>query len=260
MKTIHKTLLGVCVAAALAAGGYVVAQGSQPTISDARVAAVIKAIEESGRSITPEQRTQIRQELVKTEVLKDEALAQGLDKDPAFQATMANMQASMLAKQLVFDYASKHPATPAEIRAAYQQTVASQPAQHSYLTRHILYKTKAEADNAIELLRKGKAFDQLASEQSIDAGSREQGGSLGWVTPETLDQAFAEAMTKLKKGQVTAAPVQSQFGWHVIKVDNVRDENRPTLEEAKPQLEQFVLQQKIEKYVAGLLEKAGVPK
>lgn len=260
MKTVHKTLLGVCVAVALAGGGYVIAASSPPSISDARLNAVIKAVEESGRSITPEQREQIRQQMVKTEVLKDETLAQGMDKDPAFEATMENLRADMLAKQLVFDYARKHPTTPAELRTAYQQTIASQPAEKSYLVQHILYKTKAEADTAIELLRKGKAFDQLAREQSVDPGSRDSGGSLGWVTPKTLDPAFSEAMVKLTKGQVTAAPVQSSFGWHVIKMSDVREENRPTLEAAKPQLEQFVMQQKIEKYVATLLDKAGVAK
>lgn len=260
MKTIHKTLSGLCIAAALAGGGYVIAAGSPPSISDARLNAVIKAVEQSGRSVTPEQREMIRKQLVQTEVLKDEALAQGLDKDPQFQITMENLRSDMLAKQLVFDYARKHPATSAEIKQAYQQTIASQPAQKSYLVQHILYKTKAEADTAIELLRKGKAFDQLARTQSADEGSRDSGGSLGWISPESLDPKFAEAMVKLSKGQVTAEPVQSQFGWHVIKLDNVRDENRPTLEEAKPQLEQFVMQQKIEQYVTSLLNKAGVAK
>lgn len=260
MKTIHKTLLGVCIAAAFAAGGYVVAASSPPSISDARVNAVIKAVEESGRTITPEQKTMIRQELIKTEVLKDEALAQGLDKDPEFQATIDNLQASLLAKQLVSDYVKKHPATPAEIKEAYQQTIASQPAQKTYQVSHILYSTKAEADTAIELLRKGKAFDQLARTQSTDEGSRTENGSLGWVSAESLDPAFAEAMVKLSKGQVTAEPVQSSFGWHVIKLDNIREENRPTLEESKAQLEQFVLQQKVQKYIEGLLDKAGVTK
>lgn len=260
MKTIHKTLSGLCIAAALAGGGYVIAAGSPPSISDARLNAVIQAVEQSGRSVTPELREMIKKQLAQTEVLKNEALTLGLDKDPGFQSTMENLRAEMLAQQLVADFKRKHPVTTAEIKQAYQQTIASQPAQKSYLVQHILYKTKAEADTAIELLRKGKAFDQLARTQSADEGSRESGGSLGWVSPESLDPKFAEAMLNLRKGQVTAEPVQSQFGWHVIKLDNVRDENRPTLEEAKPQLEQYVMQQKIEHYLTGLLNKAGIAK
>lgn len=260
MNTIHKTLSGLCIAAALAGGGYVIAAGSPPSISEARLNAVIKAVEQTGRSITPEQREMIRKQLVQTEVLKNEALTLGLDKDPGFQLTMENLRAEMLAQQLAADYKRKHPVTAAEIKQAYQQTIASQPAQKSYLVQHILYSTKAEADTAIELLRKGKAFDQLARAQSADEGSRESGGSLGWVPAESLDPKFAEAMLKLHKGEVTAEPVQTQFGWHVIKLDNIREENRPTLEEAKPQLEQFVMQQKVAQYFSSLLNKAGITK
>jgi peptidyl-prolyl cis-trans isomerase C len=126
-----------------------------------------------------------------------------------------------------------------------------------YKPRHVLVETENEAKAIIARLQNGTPFEEVAKE-SRDPGSRERGGDLGWSNPGMYVQPFSEAMVKLEKGKYTSTPVKSDFGYHVIQLDDVRDVQAPPFEEVKAQLEQRLQQQKVERHVLELREKAKV--
>ncbi|KUM03043.1 peptidylprolyl isomerase [Chromobacterium subtsugae] len=257
----RKLLLTTALVAAFAGSAIAVAgpsiNGQQ--ITDARIDAVAKMMEAQGQNVTPQARDQIKDQLVTAEVLRQEAVKKGLDKSPEFTAELANMQAMALANRLVKDFEKANPVSDADLKAEYDKLAASVPETKQYHARHILVKTEAEAKAVIEALKKGKAFDKLAKEKSIDPGSKNKGGDLDWQEAGTFVAPFSEAMSKLAKGEVTAKPVKTEYGWHVIKLDDVRTQrNVPSLEEIRPQLTQRVMGSRIEKYVADLKAKAQI--
>ena len=257
----RKLLLTTALVAAFAGSAIAVAgpsiNGQQ--ITDARIDAVAKMMEAQGQNVTPQARDQIKDQLVTAEVLRQEAVKKGLDKSPEFTAELANMQAMALANRLVKDFEKANPVSDADLKAEYDKLAASVPETKQYHARHILVKTEAEAKAVIEALKKGKAFDKLAKEKSIDPGSKNKGGDLDWQEAGTFVAPFSEAMSKLAKGEVTAKPVKTEYGWHVIKLDDVRTQrNVPSLDEIRPQLTQRVMGSRIEKYVADLKAKAQI--
>ena len=257
----RKLLLQTALAAAFAGSAIAVAgptvNGQQ--ISDARVDAVAKMMEAQGQSVNPQARDQIKDQLVTAEVLRQEAVKKGLDKSPEFTAELQNMQSMALANRLIKDYEKANPVSDADMTAEYDKLVASVPETKQFHARHILVKSEAEAKSVIDALKKGKSFDKLAKEKSQDPGSKANGGDLGWQEAGTFVAPFSEAMSKLAKGEVTAKPVKTEYGWHVIKLDDVRTQrNVPQLEEIRPQLTQRVMGGRIEKYVADLKAKAQI--
>ncbi|OHX11515.1 peptidylprolyl isomerase [Chromobacterium sphagni] len=257
----RKLLLTTALVAAFAGSAIAVAgptiNGQQ--ITDARIDAVAKMMEAQGQNVTPQARDQIKDQLVTAEVLRQEALKKGLDKTPDFSAELANMQAMALANRLIKDFEKANPISDTELKAEYDKLVASVPETKQYHARHILVKTEAEAKSVIEALKKGKAFDKLAKEKSQDPGSKANGGDLGWQEAGTFVAPFSEAMSKLAKGEVTAKPVKTEYGWHVIKLDDMRTQrNVPALDEIRPQLTQRVMGARVEKYVADLKAKAQI--
>ncbi|UTH73403.1 peptidylprolyl isomerase [Chromobacterium sp. IIBBL 290-4] len=257
----RKLLLTSAVVAALAGSAIAIAgptiNGQQ--ISDARIDAVAKMMEAQGQNVTPQARDQIKDQLVTAEVLRQEAVKQGLDKSPDFAAELANMQAMALANRLIKNYEKANPISDEQLKAEYDKLVASVPETKQFHARHILVKSEAEAKAVIEALKKGKAFDKLAKEKSQDPGSKANGGDLGWQEAGTFVAPFSEAMSKLAKGEVTAKPVKTEFGWHVIKLDDVRTQrNVPPLDEIRPQLTQRVMGSRVEKYVSDLKAKAQI--
>ncbi|AXE32294.1 peptidylprolyl isomerase [Chromobacterium phragmitis] len=257
----RKLLLQTALVAAFAGSAIAVAGptvNGQP-ISDARIDVVVKMMEAQGQNVNPQARDQIKEQLVNAEVLRQEAVKKGLDKSPEFAAEVANMQAMALASRLIKDYEKANPVSEADLKAEYDKQVAAIPEVKQYHARHILVKTEAEAKAVIEALKKGKAFDKLAKEKSMDPGSKNKGGDLEWQEASIFAAPFSEAMTKLAKGEVTAKPVKTEYGWHVIKLDDVRSQrNVPQLEEVRPQLTQHVMSARIEKYIADLKAKAQI--
>ncbi|HWD16819.1 MAG TPA: peptidylprolyl isomerase, partial [Casimicrobiaceae bacterium] len=127
-----------------------------------------------------------------------------------------------------------------------------------YKVRHILVKTEDQAKEIIAELQKGAKFDELAKARSEDPGSKEKGGDLDWNSPANFVKPFGDAMKATPKGKFTPQPVQTQFGWHVIEVDDVRDAKVPTFEEVKPQLQERMKQEWVQKHIAELRTKNGV--
>ncbi|WP_230371044.1 peptidylprolyl isomerase [Paludibacterium denitrificans] len=186
-------------------------------------------------------------------------MKQGMDKSADYRAELENMQAMALANRVIREFQRTHPLTDAELKTEYDKLVATIPENKSYHAQHILVASEAEAKAALEALKKGKPFAQLAKEKSTDPGSKDNGGDLGWQDARTFVPSFRTALTKLSKGQITAQPVQTQFGWHIIKLDDVRSErNVPQLDQIRPQLTQRIMGERVDQYINSLKSQAKI--
>jgi peptidyl-prolyl cis-trans isomerase C len=155
------------------------------------------------------------------------------------------------------DWVSKHPVSDAEIQQAYDEHKA-QAGSKEYRARHILVDNEDQAKQIIGELKKGGDFAELAKKNSKDPGSKDRGGDLDWNVPAAFDKNFSDAMVSLEKGKFTETPVQTRFGYHIIRLDDVRDTRFPTLAEVRPRLQQQLTQQKVDELVRGLRAKAKV--
>ena len=210
-----------------------------------------------GQQDTPELRNAVREELNTRELLAREARKQGIDKTSEMKAQMDLASQTILVRAYVQDWLSKNPVPDAELRKEYDQ-IKSQIGDKEYKVRHILVEKEDEAKDVIAELQKGAKFDELAKARSKDPGSKDRGGDLDWNAPTNFVKPFGEAMKATPKGKFTAQPVQTQFGWHVIEVDDVRDAKVPTFDEVKPQLQQRMQAQWLDKYFKDLRAKNGV--
>lgn len=253
---LKKTLLAVSMLTVTAAAFATSVNGV--AISQQRIDAVNRMMESQGQKITPEMSGMIKEQLVTAEILRQEAVKKGLDKSPEYLAEIENAKAMALANRLVKDYLHSHPVTDAEARAEYEKLKAEMPEHKSYDVSHILVKTEAEAKAVIEALKKGKPFAQLAKEKSLDPGSKAAGGSLGVNEAGVFVPEFSAAMVKLAKGQVSATPVKSSFGYHVIKMNDVKIDAAPALEAMRPQIEQRIQGQRVEQLIKSLKDSAKV--
>lgn len=206
---------------------------------------------------SPQLDIRVRESLVNLELLSRLALDKGLDKEPHLAAAMDIRRKDMLAKAYLDDYVKTHPVAEEEIVAFYDKAKAD-PAPPEYRARHILVKTEAEAKKVIAELNKKAKFDTLAKKYSQDAGSAKNGGLLDWAAGDAYVKEFSDALAGLKKGETTKTPVKTQFGWHVIRLDDVRQAQLPKLEDVKPQIAQQLQQQKLAKFQEDIRAKAKV--
>jgi peptidyl-prolyl cis-trans isomerase C len=227
------------------------------SIPQARVDLRVKIAATQGQADTPELRRAIREDMISLEVLAQEAKKMGLDKDPEVIQQTELAGQSVLVSAFVQDYAKKHQISEDQLKQEYDKLKVNL-GDKQYKARHILVKTEDEAKAVIAQLGKKGKFDKIAKEKSKDAGSAEHGGELDWAVPSNFVPPFASALLKLKKGEYTKEPVESQFGWHVIKLDDVRDLKVPPFEEVKPQIQQRLQQQSIQEYIADLRSKAKI--
>ncbi|MFT4268615.1 MAG: peptidylprolyl isomerase [Xenophilus sp.] len=226
-------------------------------VPKARMDALAQQLAAAGRPVTPELQDQLREEVVTREVFMQEAQKKGLDATDDFKAQMELARQAVLIRSLFDDYRKAHPVSDEELQAAYDKLVAANSGKE-YKARHILVPTEDEARKVLVELKKGGKFEDLAKKYSKDPGSAAKGGDLDWTNPSGLVPEFSQAMVKLKKGETTAEPVKSEFGWHIIRLDDVRDTTFPKLEEIRPQLSQQLIQQKLQAYQRELREKAKV--
>jgi peptidyl-prolyl cis-trans isomerase C len=226
-------------------------------VPSSRVNALKQQVEASGRPVTPEVMAQIKEELIAREVFMQEAKKRGLDASEDYKTQLELARQTILIRQLFADFQKKNPVTDADIKAEYDKFAASNGGKE-YRARHILVETEAEAKALIADIKKGGSFEDLAKKASKDPGSGANGGDLDWAAAGSYVPEFSGAMVKLDKGQMTDAPVKSQFGFHIIRVDDVRDAQLPKLEEVKPQISQQLQQQKLSAYQEGLRSKAKI--
>ncbi len=245
----------VCVALPAAAQNIAIVNGKP--VPKARADALATQLARSGRPVTPEIAGQIREEVIAREIFMQEAQRRGLEASEEYRTQMELARQTIMIRELFADVQKKNPVTDAEIKAEYDKFVAANGGKE-YRARHILVPTEAEAKTIIANLKKGGKFDEIAKKQSKDPGSGAQGGDLDWASAESYVPEFSQAMTKLSKGQTTETPVKTQFGFHVIRLDDVRDAKLPALDEVKPQIAQQLQQQKLAEFQDELRSKAKV--
>ncbi len=226
-------------------------------IPQARVDMRVKIAISQGQPDTPALQKAVLDDIINLEVLAQAAEKAGIDKNPDVVQQMELAKESVLAGAFVQDYAKSHPITDEQLQQEYDKLKANIGTKE-YKASHILVATEAEAKAIIAQLGKKGNFAKIAKEKSKDAGSAANGGELEWAVPSNFVAPFAKALVGLKKGAYTKEPVQTPFGWHIIKLDDVRDLKVPTFEELKPQLTQRLQQQSIKDYIADLRSKAKI--
>lgn len=209
-----------------------------------------------GQPDSPELRNAVRDELNTRELLVREAKKKGLDKNAEIKNQMDLTAQTVLVRAYVADWARANPIPDAALKTEYDK-IKAQIGDKEYKVRHVLVEKETEAKDIIASLQKGERFEKLA-EQSKDPGSKANGGDLDWNAPANFVKPFSDAMVKLEKGKFTAQPVQTQFGWHVIRLDDIRDAKVPPFDEVKPQLQQRLQTQHLESYFKDLRAKNGV--
>ena len=212
---------------------------------------------------TPELRKAIRDRLIDFEVVAQEAEKKGLDRNPDVAARIDMQREQALVDAFAQDYLKNNPVSEDTLKQEYDRIKAQMTGQKEYKVRHILLKTEQDAKNVIEQLKKGAGFEKLAKEKSTDAGTKAAGGYLGdWLPenapPNQVPAAFTDAVKKLKKGEYTQTPVQTSFGWHVIRVDDVRPATVPSYDAVKAQLQQGLQNAGLKKAVDDLRSKAKI--
>ena len=255
-------LLSAAAAALLAFGaGAAVAQNvaivNGKAVPKTRLDALAQQVAKSGRPVTPEMQSQLREEVIAREVFMQEAEKQGLAASDDYKMQMELARQTIMIRSLFADYQQKNKLTEVELKAEYDKFAATNGGKE-YKARHILVEKEADAKAIIASIKKGGKFEDIAKKQSKDPGSGANGGDLDWANPGSYVPEFSQAMLKLTKGQMTDVPVKSQFGYHIIRVDDTREAKIPAFEELKPQIAQQIEQQRLGAYQQGLREKAKV--
>lgn len=200
----------------------------------------------------------VKEGAVTATLLAQEAVKKGLDKHPTVAAAVEFQKMEILGRAALEDYLRANPIKEEAIKAEYENTKAK-AGESEYRVRHILVNNEKEARTLISQLTKGKKakFEALAKKHSKDSSSG-NGGDLGWMLPANLVPEFAQAMVKLKKGEITRTPVQTKFGWHIIKLDDMRKLDFPAYDAIKERIAGAMQQQLITRYVKELAATARV--
>jgi peptidyl-prolyl cis-trans isomerase C len=258
-KTLLATLSAVALAAtvALPAAAQNLAVVNGKAVPKSRVEALAQQLAKSGRPVPPEMQDQLKDEVIAREVFMQEARKRGLDATEDYKNQLELARQTILIRELFTDFQKKNPVTEADMKAEYDKFAAANGGKE-YRARHILVEKEDEAKAILAQLAKGGKFDEIAKKSSKDPGSGANGGDLDWSTSGSYVKEFSDAMVKLTKGQTTEAPVKSQFGWHIIRLDDVREAQLPKFEEVKPQISQQLQQQKLAKFQEDLRSKAKI--
>ena len=210
-----------------------------------------------GQPDTPEMRNAVREELNTRQLLAQEAKKANLDKNGDVKNQMELASQTVLVSAFVADWVKKNPISEADLRKEYD-VIKAQIGDKEYKVRHILVEKEDDAKDIIVQLQKGGKFDDLAKSRSKDPGSKDKGGDLDWNAPAGFVKPFSDAMVATPKGKFSTVPVQTQFGYHVIMVEDVREAKVPPFDEVKPQLQQRMQAAHLDKYFKELRAKNGV--
>ena len=210
-----------------------------------------------GQPDSPELRAAVRDELNTRELLVREARKKNMQNNADVKQQMELAQQTILVRAYVNDWVKSNPVPEAELKKEYEG-IKNQIGDREYKVAHILVEKEDEAKQVIADLQKGGKFDEIAKARSKDPGSKDRGGDLDWNAPGNFVKPFSDAMVKVEKGKFTPQPVQSPFGWHVIRVDDVRDAKVPPFDEVKGQISQRMQAQWLDKYLRDLRAKNGV--
>ena len=243
-----------CLSISASAQNIAIVNGK--AVPTSRAEALKQQVARSGRPITPEVEGQIKEEVIAREIFMQEAQKRGLDATEDYKAQIELARQTILIRELFAEFQKTAAVTDDDVQAEYDKFVAANGGKE-YRARHILVETKEQAEAILASLKKGSKFEDIAKKQSKDPGSGANGGDLDWAAPGNYVKEFSEAMVALKKGEVSA-PVQSQFGFHIIRLDDVREAQLPKLEDVKPQIVQQMTQQRMAAFQQELRAKAKV--
>ncbi len=228
-------------------------------ITDTQLDQFVSLLVEQGAPDSPELREQVKQEMIHRLVAVQAAEKAGIDKRPAVQQELELARQGILVRALIADHLEKNPIDDAKIQAEYDKIKASQAERSEYQVRHILVKEQKEAQDLLAQIKSKKLkFEDAASKHSIDPGSGKNGGDLGWGPASNYVPEFAKAVESLDKGETADEPVQTQFGWHIIRVEDERPVEFPALEDVKPQLEEMMRQQQVVEFQQNLVKEAKI--
>ncbi len=255
LHIIRASTLALSLVAALTTSAHAqnAAMVNNKAIPKAKVDEFVAAMVQQGRPDNAELRAAVRDELIARELFIQEADKRGLARSADVQKQLDSARTEILSQALIKDEIKKNPIKDADLKAEYEK-ISKVQGEKQYKARHVLVEKEETAKAIIADLKKGVKFEELAK-QSKDPGSAQNGGDLDWIAPGSLVKPFADAMIKLEKGKYTEAPVQTQFGFHVIRLDDIRDAKPPAFEEIKPQIQQELNRRKIAEFVTKL--KAG---
>jgi peptidyl-prolyl cis-trans isomerase C len=226
-------------------------------VPTSRVEALSQQVAAQGKPVTPEMQAQIKEEVINREVFMQEAQKRGVDGSDEFKTQMELARQAIMIRALFADYQKKNPVTDEEIKAEYDKFAAANGGKE-YRARHILVEKEDVAKKLIADIKKGGKFEDIAKKNSKDPGSGANGGDLDWANASSYVAEFSEAMTKLEKGKMTDTPVKSQFGYHIIRLDDVRQAQLPPMEQVKPQIAQQLGQQKLTAFQKEMRDKAKI--
>lgn len=226
-------------------------------IPQTRIEAAVKGRIAQGQPDTPQLRNSVKDALINQEIIAQEALKKGLHKNPDVAAAIEINRQDILVNAYVQDYLRTHAVTEEALKKEYER-IKIQLGSREYKARHILVEKEDEAKDVIAQIKNGTSFEKLAAERSRDTGTKDRGGDLDWNVPSNYVKPFGEALAKLKKGQLADAPVQSNFGWHVIRLDDERAFKAPGFDDVKQNLQRGLQQQLVQKAVADLRAKAKI--
>jgi peptidyl-prolyl cis-trans isomerase C len=239
--------LAVALVCAGAAHAQNVAIVNGKPVPKSRVDVLMQQATRGGQQpVTPELEARVKEEAVVREIFAQEAEKRGMAANPEFRQQMELARQTLLIRTLFTDYQKKNPITDAEAKAEYDKVKAQAGTAGGteYRARHILVEKEEDAKKLLQQINGGAKFDELAKKNSKDTGSAQNGGDLDFAKPDAYVPEFSKAMVALKKGEVSA-PVKSQFGYHIIKLEDTREAQFPPFEEVKPQVMQRLEQQKI---------------
>ncbi|MCO4880346.1 peptidylprolyl isomerase [Paraburkholderia caribensis] len=254
-NTRYWVLLAACAAAPAFAQNIAVVNGTP--IPKSRADALVAQLVQQGQQDSPKLQQAVREELVNREILMQEAIREGIPSKPDVKAQVAVAQQTVVLRALIENFVKQNQPTDAEVKAKYDELV-KQIGGKEYHLHHILVDNEQQAKDLIAKIRAGASFEDLAKQFSKDPGSGKNGGDLDWSDPKAYVPEFAAAAEKLQKGQMTDAPVHTQFGWHIILVDDVRQTPPPPFEQVKAQIAQQMQQEKLQAFEEDLRSKAKV--
>ena len=257
--TLNKTRVWVLLAAFAAAPAFAqnIAVVNGTPIPKSRADAMIAQLGKQGQQDTPQLEAAVRTELINREVLMQEAVRRGIPARADVKAEVAVAQQTVVLRALIEDFVKNNQPTDAEITARYN-TLVKNAGGKEYHLHHILVDNEQQAKDLIAKIKGGASFEALAKQYSKDPGSGKNGGDLDWSDPKAYVPEFAAAATKLQKGQMTDTPVHTQYGWHIIRLDDTRAVTPPPLDQVKQQVVQQIQQEKLQAFEEGLRKNAKI--
>ncbi len=239
----------------LAAAAQNIATVNGKPVPKARVDTLLAQAQRGGQPVTPEMQQQARDQSVLREIFAQEAEKRGIPASPDFRAQMELARQSLMIRELFADFAKRNPISDEAAKVEYDKFKA-QATGTEYRARHILVEKEEEAVSLIKQIKAGAKFDELAKKLSKDPGSGANGGDLDFAKADSYVPEFGQAMSKLKKGEMTETPVKTQFGYHVIRLDDVREATFPAFDDVKGQIKQRLEQVRMQEYQDQLRAKA----